>query len=73
MHNMMEQTLNVQMQEAIALLFKQDTSLPRSTVSSSSVVDEYGNYFFPSDVRMDEPNIAYGSADGFSSLTYSFL
>ena len=56
--------------ESMMLLFNNDNeTMKLSTQMAYNCIDEYGNYVFPTDIIASEPNIAYGSADGFSYIT----
>ena len=55
--------------ESIMLLFNNDNeAMNLTTQLAYNYMDEYGNYVFPTDIIAAEPNIAYGSADGFSFI-----
>lgn len=52
--------------EAISLLYRDRTYT--SSKKTDYYFDEFGNYFYPSDIVLDTPNIASGTAD----YTYLF-
>ena len=54
-------TQTISREEALTLLFSTEEE-HEEQVENSSVFDSYGNYFYPSDIRIKEPNIAVGNA-----------
>lgn len=62
---------SVDKKEAIALLLLKNNeqgSIQDST-SASDYLDEYGNYVFSTDAVVKEPNIAYGSLEGYCYIS----
>lgn len=52
--------------QAIDLLYAQN---PNDSVRRTIVMDEFGNYIFPTDVIINKPNSVCGSSSGCESLS----
>ena len=52
------QTVRISREEAIKLLFHESNVVP----NQSDVFDDYGNYCFPTDIVVEQPNLAIGTA-----------
>lgn len=52
-------------QRAINLLYAQN---PKNPVTHTAVMDEFGNYVFPTDVVLSKPNNICGSSSGCEAL-----
>lgn len=52
------QTVRISREEAIKLLLDESSVVP----NQSGVFDDYGNYCFPTDIIVEQPNLAIGTA-----------
>ena len=62
-----EKGKTITQEEAMNLLFSVDKNKERKDFRM--FIDQYGNYYYPTDFETNTPNTAYGSSGGFGFLS----